>query len=83
MVEKKIEKKKPVGPVIIGPPTLNGARVELTRGGKLVKGVLMSRDGQNSNDKLVFKWSDGEGPPSISPLTGAELDKLLHGESRA
>lgn len=79
MAKKKTEETKPVGPVITAPPTLNGAKVKLSRGGKLVDGVLMSQDGQNSNDNLVFKWSDGDGPPNISPITGAELDKLLNG----
>ena len=79
MAKKKTEEIKFVGPIITTPPTLNGRKVELIRGGKLVKGVLISQGGQNSNGDLVFKWSDREGPPQISPLTGAELDKLLNG----
>ena len=76
MAKKEI---KPVGPVIHAPPTLNGKIVSLVRGGKKVRGVLMSQDGQNQNDNLVFKWNNEHGVASISPLMGEELEELLGG----
>ena len=73
------KEEKPKGPVIYALTTLNGKRVTLVRGGKKVNGVIMSNSGQFSNDELVFKCSEGDGPANISPLTGEELEELLGG----
>jgi len=73
------KEKKPTGPVIHAPATLNGRKVSLTREGVEVRGVIMSNSGQFSNDELVFKWTNKQGVASISPLTGEELKKLLNG----
>ena len=73
----KEEKLK--GPVVHAEATLNGKRVTLVRGGKKVNGVIMSNSGQFSNDELVFKWSEGDGPANISPLTPPELEELMGG----
>ena len=75
MAKKK--EKKPTGPVIHAPDTLNGRRVTLTREGAEVRGVIMSNSGQFSNDELVFKWTSKNGTASVSPLTGEELEALL------
>jgi hypothetical protein len=73
------KKEKPVGPVVRALPTLHGKKTKLVREGKMINGVILSQDGQNSNDKLVFKWVNDKGTASISPLTGEELEKLLGG----
>ena len=73
------KEKKPTGPVIHAPATLNGRKVTLTREGAEVRGVIMSNSGQFSNDELVFKWTSKNGTAAVSPLTGEELKKLLNG----
>ena len=73
------KEKKPTGPVIHAPDTLNGRRVTLTREGAEVRGVIMSNSGQFSNDELVFKWTSKNGTAAVSPLTDEELKKLLNG----
>lgn len=70
---------KPTGPVIHAPPTLHGRKMKLVRGGKEVNGVLLSQDGQASNDNLIFQWKNEHGTASISALTGEELEVLLSG----
>lgn len=77
--KKEIEEIKPVGPVIHAPVTLHGRRVKLTRGGKEVDGVLLAKDGQASNEDLVFQWTNEHGTASISPLSGEERELLLGG----
>ncbi len=76
----KKEEKKPTGPVIYAPDTLNGRRVTLIREGAEVRGVIMSNSGQFSNDELVFKWTSKNGTAAVSPLLGDELKELLGGK---
>jgi hypothetical protein len=73
------KEKKPTGPVIHAPTTLNGRKVTLNREGVEVRGVIMSNSGQFSNDELVFKWTSKNGTAAVGPLTGEELEKLLNG----
>jgi len=79
--KKKVvaEEAKPVGTVIIAPPSLHGRRVTLTRGGKKVDGIIMSQDSQAGNDNFVFQWKGEGGKNCISAVNGDELEKLKSG----
>ena len=73
------KEKKVVGPVIRTPMGLHGKKVTLIRGGKEVKGVLLSSDGKPANDNFVFRWIGDNGVASISEITGEELEVLRNG----
>ena len=61
------------GPIIRGEESINGKSIKLTRGGKEVRGVIISQSGQNEQENFVFKWKDGEGKQCVSPIDGDEL----------
>ena len=82
--EKKVEtvKSKPVevkpGVVLKTPKTLHGTVVKLTRNGKKVNGILLSKDKQGPSDNLSFQWKSENGSLNVSEVTKQEVDELLN-----
>ncbi len=64
------------GAVIKGVASLNGKTVKLTRSGKEVIGVLVSKDKQGPSDNLAFQWKNEHGVSCISEVTKDELEIL-------
>lgn len=61
---------------------LHGKRVELIRGGKKVRGIILAQDLKFSSYEFLFQWKDDQGGQKMSPLLDGELEQIRGGASK-
>jgi hypothetical protein len=71
-----------MGPEIRNEKELHGRRVELTREGKKVRGVILAQDLKFSSHEFLFQWTGENGSQKMSPLLEGELEAIRAAESR-
>ena len=64
-----------MGNVVRNKTTIHGKKIELTRGGKKVNGVILSPDAKRNPDEFLFQWKDAKGV-QISPISADEMEVI-------
>lgn len=66
-----------MGAVFKNPNTLHGKKVELTRGGKKVSGVLLATSlRENEEENFNFRWINENGATCVSAVSDDEVEIL-------
>lgn len=55
---------------------LHGRRVELTREGSKVRGIILAQDLKFSSEEFLFQWTGKDGSQKMSPLLEGELEAI-------